>query len=130
MGKFRSWFLLCPIILIIMELLPFGVVAYFATGPDVTIKQTFSYFDLTPLGYANIGPFLTAILTCLLLILVVAFIIFRKDKLRGAISVTSIIAVVTSVMPLMFGIKYVSVLGCCITILLLSECWLSNKLKR
>lgn len=46
----------------ILELLPYGTVLPFA----VTLRRAFSYFGLTPFGYADFPPFLTALLTMLL----------------------------------------------------------------
>ena len=42
----------------ILELLPYGTVLPFA----VTLRRAFSYFGLTPFGYADFPPFLTALL--------------------------------------------------------------------
>ena len=52
-----------PALTIALELLPFGAVCIFATSPTERVKETFSYFSLTPFGYANFAPLITAILT-------------------------------------------------------------------
>ena len=52
-----------PALTIVLELLPFGAVCIFATSPTERVKETFSYFSLTPFGYANFAPLITAILT-------------------------------------------------------------------
>jgi len=45
-----------PALTIVLELLPFGAVCIFATSPTERVKETFSYFSLTPFGYANFAP--------------------------------------------------------------------------
>ena len=52
-----------PALTIVLELLPFGAVCIFATSPTERVKETFSYFSLTPFGYANFAPLITATLT-------------------------------------------------------------------
>ena len=39
-----------PALTIVLELLPFGAVCIFATSPTERVKETFSYFSLTPFG--------------------------------------------------------------------------------
>ena len=48
---------------IVLELLPCGTVCIFATSPTERVKETFSYFSLTPFGYANFAPLITATLS-------------------------------------------------------------------
>ena len=62
---------------IILEILPFGAKLTFALDEGKTQEKLFSYFSLTPYGYANFLPFITAVLTCVLFIL--ALIILFKD---------------------------------------------------
>lgn len=109
---------------IVLELLPFGAVCNFA-DPVSTIRKTFSYFDLVPFGYANFGPFLTAILTCVLLLLSLIYLFKEKPGLKKAMTVLSLMAVVTSLMPLLYGIDYFSVLGGLISLVLLAAFFLS-----
>ena len=45
-----------PALTIVLELLPLGAVCIFATSPTERVKETFSYFSLTPFGYANFAP--------------------------------------------------------------------------
>ena len=56
------------IVILILELLPYGAVLNFAhLSPDLTIgyyEQHVSYFDPIAYTYGNFGPFITAILTC------------------------------------------------------------------
>lgn len=62
---------------IVLEILPFGAKLTFALDEGKTQEKLFSYFSLTPYGYANFLPFITAVLTCVLFIL--ALIILFKD---------------------------------------------------
>ena len=104
-----------------LEAPPWGAVCNFAVAPESgggVNRQTFSYFDLLPLGYANAGPFLTALLTCALAIAVIIGCFVQSRALLRCITGISAAAVVTSLMPLMFGLSYYSVVGLLITLLL------------
>ncbi len=110
---------------LILELTPYGAVLVFADGPENTIRQTFSYFDLTPFGYANFFPLLTAMLTSAIAVLAVICTIaeIRKKplvKLQNAAFVCTVIAILMSLLPvIMFGTRYLSAVGICITLTLL-----------
>lgn len=120
MKKLKILLLVSTIVSIILEALPYGAVCNFAT-PEKTIRETFSYFSLTPFGYANFGPFLTACLTCLMLLLTVLMFISEKPVINKAATIISAIAVVTSLMPLMFGVSYFSAIGGIISALLIIQ---------
>ncbi len=114
--------------IIFMELLPYGAVCVFATGPDTQIRELFSYFDLTPFGYANFGPLLTALLSVITVIFLAVYL------LRGthlvAVQNLSLAAFVTSFLPLFYGIKFFSPVGLLISLSLLTSyfwCRLMNK---
>lgn len=109
-----------PVFAIIFEILPYGAVLIFA-NPDKTITQYYSYFDLTTFGYANFGPFLTAILTVLLFILALINLIIAKKGLLTAIKTVSCMSVFTSIMPLMFGLRFFTAIALIITLILISE---------
>ncbi len=100
-----------------LELLPYGAVCVFANPEGEPWRRTFSYFDLTPFGYANFAPFLTALLTCALLILSVCALILKKP-LRRAIAVTAAAAALLSLAPLLLGTAYFSLVGALITAVL------------
>lgn len=110
MKKYKTTLLASVIASIILEALPYGAVCNFAT-PEETIRQTFSYFSLTPYGYANFGPFITAVLTCILLLMSVLLFTKFSSKINKIATVISGISVVTSFMPLIFGLNYYSVVG-------------------
>lgn len=115
MKKLTSVIILLAVI--ILELLPYGAVLNFAPAPGETIRSTYSYFSLVPFGYANFGPFLTAILSCILLFLSLLYLL--KEKGKRAIITISAIAFATSLMPLIFGFSYMTAIGIIISALLL-----------
>ena len=119
--KKRLLYLVLPIITLILEILPYGAVCIFATSPTERIKETFSYFDLIPFGYANFAPLLTAIITCLIFVLLLIFCI--KDNVGMAVKAKNIlyVAIVMSIGPLIFGIEYFSLVAGLITLSLVEE---------
>ena len=119
--KKRFLYLVLPIITLILEALPYGAVCVFAASPTDRIRETFSYFDLTPFGYANFAPLFTAIITCLVFILLLVYCV--KGNIRFAIKAKNIlyVATVMSLGPLVFGFAYYSVIGALITASLMAE---------
>ena len=119
--KKRFLYLVLPIITIILEALPYGAVCVFASSPTERIRETFSYFDLTPFGYANFAPLFTAIITCIVFILL--FLYFLKGNTVFAIKAKNVlyVATVISFGPLVFGFAYFSLVGGFITVSLLAE---------
>ena len=111
--------LILPIITIILQILPCGAVLVFAPSPTERVRETFSYFNLTPFGYANFAPFITALLTCIILLL--ALISIKLEKMLKAVFWLSLAAAIISLLPLVFGIDYYSVVGGIITITLAIE---------
>lgn len=111
--------LILPIVTIILQILPCGAVLVFAPSPTERVRETFSYFNLTPFGYANFAPFITALLTCIILLL--ALISIKLEKMRKAVFWLSLAAAIISLLPLVFGIDYYSVVGGIITITLAIE---------
>ena len=117
-SKFR--FLIFPVVALILEILPYGAVLIFAT-PEETFRKTYSYFSLTPYGYANFGPLFTAILTCVI-IGASLFLFFRKKETKNnALKILSVIAVFTSLSPLLYGIEFFSVIGTLISVSLVGN---------
>ena len=104
---------------LILEILPYGAVCNFANPEGEPWRKTYSYFSLTPYGYANFGPFITAILTCVLLIIIILSILLKKDWSKS-ISIISAIATLTSLAPLMFGISSFSLVGAMISVCILA----------
>lgn len=91
---------------LVLEILPAGAVMVFATGPSERTTETYSYFSLLPLGYANFAPLAAGILTIATLLLGVISL-FRFDKAarcRKAAFLCNILALLFSIAPLLlFG---------------------------
>ena len=126
----KSLFVVLPLASLILELLPNGVVLNFANPYGEPWRRTYSYFSLTPFGYANFGPFITAILTCILIVLVAVYLFKPRKGLNTAILNVSGFATAASLMPVMFGFDYITVIGIIITILLagiFGVCFIKDK---
>lgn len=117
--KRTCFILIFPIIAIILEILPCGAVLVFAPSPTDRVRETFSYFSLTPVGYANFAPFITALLTCVILLL--ALVSIKLEKMRKAVFWLSLATAIISLLPLAFGMDYYSVISGMITIALAIE---------
>ena len=124
MKKKSLLLLILPVITVILELLPWGVVLNFANPEGEPYRRTYSYFSLTPYGYANFSPFITALLSCVILILTFIFIAKPRSVLYKVISLISIIAFIISLAPLLYGIRNFTVIGAFISVLLLLHCCL------
>ncbi len=122
MKKTKFAWLTLLIATLVLEIIPYGAVCVFASDPDTRVRKLFSYFDLTPYGYANFGPFITAVLTCVLLLLAVIFLLREGNGLKTAIMIIAGIAFLISLTPILYGIEYYSVVGGCISVLLLAVC--------
>ena len=111
----------------ILEMLPNGVVLNFANPEGESWRRTYSYFNLIPFGYANFAPFITALLTVVLIILLVISLI-KKSPLTSAFRIISSITAVISLAPMLYGFDYVTATGISISILL-SFCFVLSLLK-
>ena len=113
--KFLSF--VFPFTALIFELLPNGVVLRFANPEGEPWIRTYSHFDMTPFGYANFAPFIVAILTCVLLVLVVIYI-FVGQRMRMPVLCVALAAALLSFAPLLLGFSYFSLLGLLISLCL------------
>ena len=113
----RACRLFLVIAVLIFEALPYGAVCNFAT-PEETIRKTFSYFSLVPYGYANFAPFICALLSCILLVLSFVALFSRGKFFSKAASWLSLFAAVISLAPLLYGIRFFSLVGAIISALL------------
>ena len=110
--------MLClALVTLVLEILPYGAVCNFANPDGEPWRRTYSYFDLTPFGYANFSPFIVALLTCIFVALIVISIATKK-QMRMPILVISAITTILSMAPLLFGISFFSIVGVLITITL------------
>ena len=101
--------LILPIITIVLEILPYGAVLVFAPSPTDRVRETFSYFSLTPFGHANFAPFITALIS------------IKQKRVCKALFIVSLVAAVISLLPLAFGFSYFSIVGVIITLMLAAE---------
>ena len=108
--------LLCTLVL---EILPRGAVCNFANPGGPPHRATYSYFSMIPYGYAHFSPLLTAILTCVLLLVVLIAIVFKKE-LGKKTSILAGIASILSLCPLLYGIAYYSIVGALISLTLIA----------
>ena len=114
----KKLIMLCTtLIALVLEILPYGAICNFANPECEPWRRTYSYFDLTPFGYANFAPFIVALLTCVLIILIVVSLVSKK-LLRTPILAVSAIATVLSLAPLLYGIRFFSVVGALISVAL------------
>ena len=109
--------LFTSLIALVLEILPYGAVCNFANPEGEPWRRTYSYFDLTPFGYANFAPLIVALLTCVLIILIVVSLISKK-QMKMPILAISAIATVLSLAPLLYGIRFFSVVGAFISVAL------------
>lgn len=121
--------LVIAILLLILELLPYGAVLDFANiSPDLTVgyyEQPFSYFDPIVYGYGHFGPFITAILTCLLAIVSVIHVFVDNRATRMILPITSVLTFLVSLTPVLTGCY--SPLGGVISVLLFVAFMISLK---
>ena len=114
----RIGIIILSFITFILELLPNATVLKFISFNNESnieyIYRYYSYFDLTPFGYASFGPLLTGVITCLILLL--AVISFVRNKNSKFILGLSILGFITSIMPLFYGLDYFTIIGLFISI--------------
>ena len=87
-------------------------------------RELYSYFDLTPFGYANFAPMITAVLTCVLVLLIVIYCFTGRPGLFNTIRTFVWICTVISLGPLVLGIRFYSVVGGLITMAFIAELFL------
>ena len=113
------------IAILVLEVLPYGAVLHFGNPEGEPFRETFSYFDLTPYGYANFGPFITALQTCSLLVMSVVDLFLNNRRLKNALRIVAFVALVASLGPLL--VNCYSIIGGAISILLLAVLIISMK---
>jgi len=119
--KKRLLTLIFPIITLFLEILPYGAVCNFANPEGKPWRETYSYFDLLPFGYANFAPFLTAIVTCAALVLLIIYLFAGNYGLIKAARWVLCTGVVLSLCPLLLGIRFFSLVAALITASLIAE---------
>ena len=108
--------LLCTLVL---EILPYGAVCNFANPEGPPDRTTYSYFSMIPYGYAHFSPLITAILTCVLLLIVLISIIFKK-AIGKKTAILAGIASLISLCPMLYGLDDYSIVGALISLSLIA----------
>lgn len=121
--KKRWLYLILPLVTLVLEILPYGAVCNFANPEGDPLRKTFSYFDLTPFGYANFAPLITAVITCIVFLLVVIYCITGNHKWASKARNILCVCAVFSLGPLVLGVRFFSIVGALITMSLVAE-WL------
>jgi transcriptional regulator with XRE-family HTH domain len=109
---------------LVLQSLPHGAVLIFSDGPDIRLRQTYSYFSLVTFGYANFFPLITAILTAVIFALSIAAFIknYSVKRVQNSTFICTIITVLFSILSwIMFGSQYVTGSGIAISILLFAS---------
>ena len=127
--KKRFLSLILPIVTLILEILPYGAVCNFMrppseVNPDAPIghfRELYSYFDLTPFGYANFAPLITATITCIVLLILLIYCFTGKEKLARTAKNILCVGAVISFGPLVLGPHFLSVVGVLISLSLIAE---------
>ena len=121
MKKSRLAALILPAAALILEMLPNGAVLNFANPEGLPWRQTYSYFSVIPFGYANFGPLLTAMLTCVAAIILVIYSVSGKKGILRAGKYLCGTAAVASLTPLLFGLSSYSLVGGLISAVLVGQ---------
>lgn len=123
MKKFFEYFkAVVSLALIVLEILPSGA-AMILQWPDsegkfTFQKQLYSYFNYNVGATSNnYLPFITAIVSCILLILTILAIIKVDFQLNKVIMTIAVIGFLTS-LPLMYGLFSYTLIGLIISVLL------------
>ncbi len=103
---------------LILEMTPYGAVLYFGNPDGEPFRKTYSYFSLVPYGYAVFFPLLTAILTALLFVFLVLSIVKKSKKIESTAFYLSFVSAIFSFLPLVYGIRYFSLVGAGISLFL------------
>lgn len=123
--KKRVLCLILPVLTLILEIIPYGAVCNFARpasdGSIGHFRQLYSYFDMVPFGYANFSPLITAVLTCVVLLLTVISFITGGGRVRKLLRNLLVISVIISLCPLLYGIQFFSIVGVLISASLLAQ---------
>ena len=125
--KKRLLYLILPIVTLILEILPYGAVCNFMRPsttegvPAGQFRELYSYFDLTPFGYANFAPLITAVITCIAILILVIYCFTGKEILVRISKNIVFVCAVISFGPLVLGFHFFSVIGAIISLSLIVE---------
>lgn len=121
----RFKYLIIPLITLILEIIPYGAVCNFARpatdGSIGYFRELYSYFDLLPFGYANFSPLITALLTCIIILLLVVYCFTGKHVLANIAKKFLYFTIAISLYPLLLGFRFFSIVGTLITASLIAQ---------
>ena len=131
--KKRLLYLILPIITLVLEILPYGAVLNFmlpsADGTTVgQFRELYSYFDMMPFGYANFAPFITALITCVIILMLVIYFATGSTKVAFATRNVLCVCSIISLCPILLGIRFFSLVGGMISASLIVEFVLISRL--
>ena len=119
--------LILPVVALILEISPYGAVCNFARpavdGSIGYFRELYSYFDLLPFGYGNFAPFLTAIMTCAIIVLLTIYALTGHQQILNVSKIILGGCAVISLCPLLLGVHFLSLFGILISLTLAAE-WL------
>lgn len=98
--------LVCCVAAVVIQILPLGAVLRFGiTAQDGTVSfsfENYSYFDITPFGYAMFNYMICAVFTAIASLLSVVRTV-TKSRRQTPVTVLSAIALAMSLIPYIFG---------------------------
>ena len=98
--------LVCCVAAVVIQILPLGAVLRFGiTAQDGTVAfsfENYSYFDITPFGYAMFNYMICAVLTAIASLLSIVRTV-TKSRRQTPVTVLSAIALAMSLIPYIFG---------------------------
>lgn len=119
MNMKRIFALSAALLALAFEIMPYGAVCNFATPPgEPPLRLTYSYFSLIPFGYAHFSPFIVAMLTCALTVMLFVYF-FVGQRMRKPVLIVAAAAALLSLAPLLLGLSYYSLVGALITVCLI-----------
>ena len=83
---------------LVLEIIPSSLRVVFSSSNDV---KYFSYFDIRPIGYAIITPFLSSLVTIACIVLF-AIRLFKPYKMRGVSVLLTLVAALLSIVHLLY----------------------------
>ena len=107
---------------LLLEILPLGAVLIFAPEPGERVTESFSFFSLTPFGYANFFPLLAGVSTAAAALIAAVGLLRRRVRNTPAF-VFSVMAAVFAALPaVVFGTGYMNIASWAIFGLLIVSC--------
>ncbi|MBS7397220.1 MAG: hypothetical protein KIG32_02160 [Ruminiclostridium sp.] len=98
--------LVCCVAAVVIQILPLGAVLRFGiTAQDGTVSfsfENYSYFDITPFGYAMFNYMICAVFTAIASLLSIVRTV-TKSRRQTPVTVLSAIALAMSLIPYIFG---------------------------